>query len=176
MLYGEPELWHALMRKLTEVTVRYLTAQIEAGAQVVQLFDSWLGLLDAKTYRQHVLPYTSEIFARVKTFAPTIHFSTATGHLLPDIVTSGCDLVSVDWRIPIEKASTTAGPTLGLQGNLDPAILMTNPETIRHAAADLLEAMRNRPGYIFNLGHGLMPTTPVESLHVLTEFVQGAQR
>lgn len=176
MMIGQPALWHALMATLTEVTARYLEAQIQAGADVVQLFDSWLGLVGVEQYRSHVLPYTREVFSRLSAKAPLIHFSTGTAHLLPDIATSGCDLVSVDWRTPIEDAFTIVGDRIGVQGNLDPAVLLTNPATVREAGIDLLRRAGHRDGYIFNLGHGLQPDTPVESLHVLTETVQTFSR
>jgi uroporphyrinogen decarboxylase len=176
MMLGETRLWHALMAKLTDVTVRYLAAQIAAGAEVVQLFDSWLGILGIDEYRSHVLPYTREIFARLKGMAPTIHFSTGTGHLLSDITGTGCDLVGIDWRIPIETASTILGEAIGLQGNLDPAVLLAGDDTIERCARDLLERIGRRDGYIFNLGHGLHPETPVQGLELLTAFVQNWRR
>jgi uroporphyrinogen decarboxylase len=164
------------MAKLTEVTSRYLEAQIAAGADVVQLFDSWLGIVGVEEYRAHVLPYTREILARLKGKAPTIHFSTGTAHLLPDIAASGCDLVSVDWRIPIEAASAIVGDSVGLQGNLDPAVLLSGAEAVERSATGLLERIGQRPGYIFNLGHGLHPETPVENLEQLTRIVQSWRR
>jgi uroporphyrinogen decarboxylase len=176
LMLGQPRLWHDLMAKLTEVTSRYLEAQIAAGADVVQLFDSWLGIVGVEEYRAHVLPYTREILARLKGKAPTIHFSTGTAHLLPDIAASGCDLVSVDWRIPIEAASAIVGDSVGLQGNLDPAVLLSGAEAVERSATGLLERIGQRPGYIFNLGHGLHPETPVENLEQLTRIVQSWRR
>jgi len=176
MMLGRPDLWHRLMAKLTEITASYLEAQITAGTDVVQLFDSWLGLVGIKQYRELVLPYTRELFARLRGKAPLIHFSTGTWHLLPEIMASGCDLVSVDWRCAIEDAFALARDRIGVQGNLDPAVLLTDPETVQSAGQDLLQRAGHRDGFIFNLGHGLLPETPVESLHALTETVKAFRR
>jgi uroporphyrinogen decarboxylase len=174
MLYGEPELWHALMERLTAVTVDYLLAQVIAGADAVQLFDSWLGLLDLDTFRHAVLPYTQRIFAVVNPHAPTIHFSTGTDTLLEDIGQSGCHVVSLDWRTRISSAQSRLPEQVAIQGNLDPTLMLAPWPVIERAAGSLLNQARNRPGYIFNLGHGIIPETDPAKLAKLVTLVHHA--
>jgi uroporphyrinogen decarboxylase len=171
MMYGNPALWHGLMETLTEVTVRYLRGQIAAGADAVQLFDSWLGLLDPVSYEAFVLPYTSRIFAALRGLAPTIHFSTGTVGLLELIGQSGCDLVSVDWRLPLDVAWERIGPERGIQGNLDPALLFAPWEAVAGGAREVLRRANGRPGHIFNLGHGIHPETEADQLTRLAALV-----
>lgn len=173
MMYGRPDLWDALMTKLTDMTVRYLEGQVRAGADVVQLFDSWLGLVDAASYRKYVAPYTSEIFRRLRGSVPTVHFSTGTAHLLPDIAATNPSVVSIDWRVPIDEAWATIGYDKGIQGNLDPSMLMAPWETVGQAATEILDRAGGRPGHIFNLGHGLLPQTDPDQLLRLVELVHG---
>ena len=164
LMYGEPETWHALMDALTRVTTDYLRAQIGAGADAVQLFDSWLGLLDPDTYEAMALPYTRRIFAAMAPLAPAIHFSTGTASLLEQIGVSGCTSVSVDWRLPLDVAWDRLGPGLGIQGNLDPALLLASWPAVERGARDVLERAGERAGHIFNLGHGILPQTDPETL------------
>jgi uroporphyrinogen decarboxylase len=171
MLYGEPELWHALMERLTAVTADYLLAQVIAGADAVQLFDSWLGLLDLDTFRHAVLPYTQRIFAAVNPHAPTIHFSTGTDTLLEDIGQSGCQAVSIDWRTSISSAQSRLPEQVAIQGNLDPTLMLAPWPVIERAAGSLINQARNRPGYIFNLGHGIIPETDPAKLAKLVTLV-----
>ena len=173
LMYGDPETWHLLMGKLTEVVTRYLRAQIAAGADAVQLFDSWLGLLGTETYAEFVQPYTARIFADLRGLAPTIHFSTGTTHLLDGIAATGPDLVSVDWRLPIDAAWDRLAPGQGIQGNLDPTLLMGGWDVTRRAADDILRRTAGRPGHIFNLGHGILPETDPAVLEALTGHVHG---
>jgi uroporphyrinogen decarboxylase len=174
LMYGEPAVWHRLMDTLTEVTIRYLLGQARAGADVVQLFDSWLGLLDEATFREYVMPYTSRIFAAMRGTVPTVHFSTGTVQLLNAIGETGPDVVSVDWRLPIDAAWERLGHRTGIQGNLDPARLMAPWEVIRTGADDILRRVANRPGHVFNLGHGVMPDTDPDQLTRLVDHVHAA--
>lgn len=173
MMYGRPDLWHALMTKLTEITARYLEGQVRAGADVVQLFDSWLGLVDAESYRTSVAPYTGEIFRRLKGLVPTVHFSTGTSHLLADIAATDPSVVSIDWRVPLDQAWDILGSQRGIQGNLDPSLLLAPWENVASAATAILNRANGRPGHIFNLGHGLLPETDPDQLMRLVELVHG---
>ncbi len=173
LMYGDPETWHLLMEKLTEVVTRYLIAQIAAGADAVQMFDSWLGLVGTDTYAEFVQPYTARIFASLRGLAPTIHFSTGTVHLLDQIAATGPDLVSVDWRIPIDVAWARLKASQGIQGNLDPTLLMGGWDVTRRAADDILHRTGGRAGHIFNLGHGILPETDPGVLTELTSHVHG---
>jgi uroporphyrinogen decarboxylase len=171
MMYGQPDVWHGLMDKLTSVTQLYVRGQAEAGADVIQLFDSWLGLVGPDAYREFVEPYTARIFASLEGTARTIHFSTATSHLLADIRDTNPNMVSVDWRIPLSEAWETIGPDKGIQGNLDPTMLMAPWEVVERSARDILQQAGGRPGHIFNLGHGVLPQTDFVQLQRLAEFV-----
>ena len=173
MLYGAPELWHRLMETLTEVVIRYLRGQIAAGADAVQLFDSWLGLLDRVTYETYVLPYTTRIFAALQGLAPTIHFSTGTVALIDAIAAAGSDLVSVDWRLPLDEAWAHLGPTQGIQGNIDPTLLLAPFDVVAAASRDILDQAGGRPGHIFNLGHGILPETNPDTLRRAVDLVHG---
>lgn len=176
LMYGQPEVWHALMEKLTEVTVRYLVAQIKAGVNVVQLFDSWIGTLSPSVYRRFVFPYTQRIFQAVKeTGTPSIHFGTGTGTLLETMTEAGGDLMCVDWRFDLDEAWRRIGYERGIQGNLDPTLLLADWKTIENGVKDVLNRAAGRSGHIFNLGHGVLaPTEPamlkrvVEAVHTLS--------
>jgi uroporphyrinogen decarboxylase len=170
-MYGQPAVWHRLMETLTEVVIRYLRGQIEAGADAVQLFDSWLGLLGPDAYDEFVLPYTRRVFAALRGTAPTIHFSTGTVSLLEQIAGSGCDIVSVDWRLPLDLAWTRIGPDLGIQGNLDPTLALAPWPVVESGARDVLRRAAGRPGHVFNLGHGIVPATDPDTLTRLVELV-----
>lgn len=171
MMYGQPELWHELMSKITDVTIRYLKGQIAAGADAVQVFDSWLGLLDAEAYRASVAPYTARIFSALRGIAPTIHFSTGTVQLLAEIGKTGPDIVSVDWRLPLDVAWETLEHTTGIQGNLDPTILMAPWPVVEAASRDVLQRAGGRSGHVFNLGHGILPETNPDQLARVVELV-----
>src|SRR6266536_1306496 len=168
-MYGSPEVWHGLMDKLADAFARYLAGCVRAGADVIQLFDSWVGALSVGDYREFVAPYSARVLAAVE--APTIHFGTGTGHLLEEIAAAGGDVIGVDWRIPIDHAWELIGPERGVQGNLDPALLLGPWERVETAALRILEAVHGRPGHVFNLGHGVLPETDPGDLRRLVELV-----
>ncbi|MEA2682881.1 MAG: uroporphyrinogen decarboxylase [Chloroflexota bacterium] len=175
LMYSDPATWHRLMETLTEVTVRYLSAQVEAGAQVIQLFDSWVGALGRVEYEEYVLPYSTRIFSALQeTGVPTIHFGTSTAHILEQVASAGSDVVSVDWRIPLDEAWERIGPDRGIQGNLDPTVLMAPFEVVEREARKVLERAAGRPGHVFNLGHGVLADTPSDSLTRLVTVVHEA--
>jgi uroporphyrinogen decarboxylase len=172
LMYSDPALWHDLMDLLARVVRDYLNAQIAAGADAVQIFDSWIGAIDRRTYREFVLPHMKLIFDGLKG-APAIHFGTGTAALLDIQAEAGGDVIGVDWRISLTDASKLV-PGKPLQGNLDPAIMLTNPETIAREAKRIVEEGRALPGHIFNLGHGIYPEVPLENVEALVRAVQGA--
>jgi uroporphyrinogen decarboxylase len=172
LMYGQPEVWNALMNKLTEVVSRYLVAQIDAGVDVVQLFDSWVGALGPSAYKRFVQPYTRRIFQVVKqTGTPTIHFGTGTASLLELMAETGSDIVSVDWRVDLDEAWECIGYNLGIQGNLDPTLLLTSWNVVEQGMHDVLRRAQNRPGHIFNLGHGVLADTNPDMLRRLVDAV-----
>jgi uroporphyrinogen decarboxylase len=171
MLHGEPELWHRLMSTLTDVTISYLEAQVEAGAEMIQLFDSWAGALSIAAYETSVLPYSRRILEAVAaTGVPTIHFGTTTSHLLESMARCGSDVISVDWRLPLDEAWRRIGDH-AIQGNLDPGILLAPFDVVAREARQILTLAGGRPGHIFNLGHGVLPETSSDHLRRLAELV-----
>jgi uroporphyrinogen decarboxylase len=168
-MYAQPEVWHALMDKLADTFVAYLRAKVTAGADVIQLFDSWVGTLSAEDYEEFVAPYSARVLAAVD--VPTIHFGTGTTHLLPAMTEAGGDVIGLDWRIPIEGGWEIVGPDRGVQGNLDPALLLGPFERVAAAANRILDAVAGRRGHIFNLGHGVLPDTDPADLARLVELV-----
>ena len=171
-MYSEPAAFDSLLAKLAATMAGYLLAQIEAGVSAVQLFDSWVGALAVEDYDARVLPHTRSIFEALKSAGvPRIHFGTGTAGLLESIGASGPDIVSVDWRVPLDAAWERVGHARGIQGNLDPAVLLGPPEVVRERARDVLRRAAGRPGHIFNLGHGVLPSTPLENLQLLIETV-----
>jgi uroporphyrinogen decarboxylase len=172
LMYRNPASWDLLMTKFSDTILAYLKAQVGAGAQVVQLFDSWAGCLSPTDYQSHVLPYTQKIFKSLrKEGIPSIHFGTGTAGLLPLISEAGGDVVGVDWRVSLNGAWKSISTHAGIQGNLDPAALMAPLSVLMHKAADVLEEAGGRPGHIFNLGHGILPSTPEDSVKALADFV-----
>jgi uroporphyrinogen decarboxylase len=171
LMYGEPELWHRLLHTITDVTIEYLKGQADAGADAVQLFDSWLGLVGPKTYETHVLPYTTRIFGSLRGLLPAIHFSTGTTTLLRHIGASGCSAVSVDWRLPLDQAWERIGYDLGIQGNMDPTLVLAGWPAVEDGVRDILLRANGRPGHIFNLGHGILPATDPEILRQIVGYV-----
>jgi uroporphyrinogen decarboxylase len=172
LMYGQPEVWDALMNKLTEVVSRYLVAQINAGVDVVQLFDSWVGALGPSTYQRFVQPYTRKIFETIgQTGTPSIHFGTGTASLLKLMADAGGDVISVDWRVDLEEAWEHIGHDRGIQGNLDPTLLLTSWDVVEQGMYDVLRRANNRPGHIFNLGHGVLADTNPDMLRRLVESV-----
>jgi uroporphyrinogen decarboxylase len=172
LMYGQPEIWHALMNKLTEVVSRYMLAQISAGVDVVQLFDSWVGALGPSVYRRYVQPYSQRIFEAIKqTGTPSIHFGTGTASLLELMTEAGGDIISIDWRMDLDTAWARIGYDHGIQGNLDPTLLLTPWDVIEEGMHDVLQRAANRPGHIFNLGHGVLADTPPQMLRRLVDAV-----
>ena len=175
-MYSEPVAFDRLLAKLAATMAGYLLAQVAAGASAVQLFDSWVGALAVDDYETRVLPHTRSIFAALKSAdVPRIHFGTDTAGLLESIASAGPDIVSVDWRVPLDAAWDRVGHDHGIQGNLDPAVLLGPPELIRERARDVLRRAAGRPGHIFNLGHGVLPSTPLENLQLLVETVHESE-
>ncbi|MCF2526260.1 uroporphyrinogen decarboxylase [Yinghuangia soli] len=175
MMYGEPELWAALLDRLADITSQFLKVQIEAGASAVQLFDSWAGALSIADYRASVMPASAKVLASVASYdVPRIHFGVGTGELLGAMGEAGADVVGVDWRIPLDDAVRRIGPGKAVQGNLDPAVLFTPDATLRAKADEVLAAGRAAEGHIFNLGHGVLPNTDPERLTALVEHVHSA--
>lgn len=172
MMYHEPQLWQSIMRKLADTLAEYLLAQVRAGAQAVQLFDSWAGCLSPLDYREYVLPYSSVILRKVREAGvPVIHFGTGTADLLPLMREAGGDVLGVDWRTHLDDAWARIGPGVGIQGNLDPVALMAPWPILRERAKDILDRAARRPGHTFNLGHGILPNTPVDAVKALADFV-----
>ncbi len=172
LMYGQPQVWHALMEKLTEVVIRYLLAQIEAGVDVVQLFDSWVGALSPSVYQRFAQPYSQRILEAVKqTGAPSIHFGTSTASLLESMTGAGGDIISVDWRVDLDEAWERIGYERGIQGNLDPTLLLAPWEVIEDGMRDVLRRAAQRPGHIFNLGHGVLASTSPDVLRRLVDAV-----
>jgi uroporphyrinogen decarboxylase len=169
LMYGAPEVWHALMEKLTTTFVHYVRANEEAGADVIQLFDSWVGALSVDDYLEFVAPYSARILAALD--GPTIHFGTGTAHLLRTMAATGGDVIGLDWRIPLDAGWELAGHDHGVQGNLDPAVLLGPFERVEAETARILERAGGRPGHLFNLGHGVLPSTDPDSLGRLVELV-----
>ena len=168
-MYGAPEVWHALLDKLAQTFAGYLTACVEAGADAIQLFDSWVGALSVADYREFVEPYSQRVLEAVD--APTIHFATGDAHLLAERAAAGGDVISVDWRLPLDEAWERIGAERGIQGNLDPAVLLAPWERVEAAALDILERADGRSGHVFNLGHGVLPETNPDDLARLVTLV-----
>lgn len=172
MMYGDPELWADLLDRLAGITAAFLKVQIEAGASAVQLFDSWAGALAPADYRRSVLPASAKVFDAVAGYGvPRIHFGVGTGELLRPMAEAGADVVGVDWRVPMDEAARRVGPGKALQGNLDPTVLFAGPEAVETKAQEVLDAAAGLEGHIFNLGHGVMPSTDADALTRLVEYV-----
>jgi len=176
LMYGHPEDWHRLCEKLSRVVADFLVAQIDAGVDVVQVFDSWVGALDATDYREFALPHTRAIFDAIGTRVPTIHFGTGTSTILEELRDAGGDVIGVDWRIPIDEAWERIGTTHAVQGNLAPTLLLGPPARMLQQTDAVLRRIGGRPGHIFNLGHGILPSTPVEHVQMLAHYVHTASR
>jgi uroporphyrinogen decarboxylase len=171
-MYNQPAAFERLLAKLAATMSGYLAAQMEAGASAVQLFDSWVGALAVEDYQERVLPHTRAIFdALAPSGIPRVHFGTHTAGLLELIASAGPDIVSLDWRVPLDRGWERVGFERGIQGNLDPTVLLGPAELVRERARDILRRAGGRPGHIFNLGHGVLPETPLENLQLLIETV-----
>jgi uroporphyrinogen decarboxylase len=171
LMYQHPAAWHRLCERLSSIVGDYLVAQIEAGVDAVQVFDSWVGALNGSDYREFVLPHTSRIFALVDGRVPTIHFGTGTASILGEMREAGGDVIGADWRIAIDEAWTRIGADRAIQGNLDPTLLFGPEDRLTRAAEEVLARVGGRPGHIFNLGHGILPGTPVEHVQHLARVV-----
>lgn len=172
LMYKEAEAWTLLMEKLTDLTIVYLQSQVETGIQAIQLFDSWIGALSEEDYRQYVLPYSKKIFESLKdTNVPLIHFGTNTAGMLESFASVEADVIGVDWRISLDKAWNIIGTDKALQGNLDPVLLTSDWDVIKKHVDHMFEILPKREGYIFNLGHGILQTTPVENAERLVEYI-----
>jgi uroporphyrinogen decarboxylase len=172
MMYREPQTWHGLMSKLADAFSRYVRAKVRAGADVIQVFDSWVGALSPADYDEFVAPYSARVLASVD--VPTIHFGTGTAALLGAMRDAGGDVIGLDWRIPLDRGWDDVGEERGVQGNLDPAVLLGPWDRVEAATRDVLERARGRRGHIFNLGHGVLPQTDPAALTRLAQLVQKA--
>ncbi len=172
LMYGDPPAWHRLADRLATVVADYLVGQIEAGVDAVQVFDSWVGALNAEDYREFAQPHTRTVFRAIEgRGVPTIHFGVSTGAILPAMREAGGDVMGADWRIPLDEAWARIGADRGIQGNLDPTLLLGPRDRLLRGVSDVLTRAAGRRGHIFNLGHGILPSTPVENVQAVARFV-----
>jgi len=172
LMYSDPQTWHALMTKLARLVTDYLIAQVDVGAQAIQLFDSWVGALSPDDYREYVLPHSQLVLGEVSaTGVPVIHFGTDTATLLALMKDAGGDVIGLDWRTPLNWGWEQLGPDTAVQGNLDPAALFAPRPELERRVRTILEQAAGRPGHIFNLGHGILPETPVANVKAVVEMV-----
>jgi uroporphyrinogen decarboxylase len=173
MMYNSPAEWDALMRKLVAVTSEYSAEQVRAGADVIQIFDSWVGCLSVEDYRRYVLPHVARMVEDLqKTGAPIIYFGTDSATLLPAMKETRAEVIGLDWRIPLDQGWQRLDHACAVQGNLDPVLLFAEWKELKSRAQDILRRASGRPGHLFNLGHGILPETPVENVKNLARFVQ----
>ena len=174
MMYLSPAVWDELLRKLVAVTAEYSAEQVRAGADAIQIFDSWVGCLSVEDYRRYVLPHTTKLIQTLqkKTGVPIIYFGTDSATLLPSMQETGAEVIGLDWRIPLDEGWRSLGFRGAVQGNLDPVVLFARWKEVRSRAEDILRRAGGRPGHIFNLGHGILPETPVDNVKALAKFVQ----
>ncbi len=171
LMYREPDAWHLLMEKLTDMVIVYLGAQIEAGVQAVQVFDSWVGCLSPADYREFVLPHQKRLMASLDPAVPHVHFAFGASHLLPLVAEAGGDVLGLDWRTDIGTAWKALDYAPAIQGNLDPVALYGSREYLKRRVTEILAGAENRSGHIFNLGHGILPNTPVDNVKYLIDLV-----
>jgi uroporphyrinogen decarboxylase len=177
LMYGAPAAWHRFCDLLADIAGDYLVAQIEAGADAVQVFDSWVGALNAHDYREFVMPHTRRIFDTLAAHdVPAIHFGVGTGAILGELREAGGQVIGADWRIPLDEAWNVIGPDRAIQGNLDPTLLLGPLDRVFAATDDVLARAGGRRGHVFNLGHGILPTTPVEHVQALARYVHQKTR
>ena len=177
LMYGHPGAWHRFAELVADLIGEYLVAQVEAGVDAVQVFDSWVGALNARDYREFILPHTRRIFEKVAPLGvPAIHFGVGTGAILAELREAGGDVIGIDWRTPLDEAWQRVGSERAVQGNLDPTVLLAPLDRIITAADDVLERASGRPGHIFNLGHGILPATPLEHVQALARYVHQKTR
>jgi len=173
MMYLSPDVWDQLMQKLVAVTSEYAAEQVKAGADAIQIFDSWVGCLSVEDYRRYVLPRTTELVKKLqKTGAPVIYFGTDSATLLPSMQETGAEVIGLDWRIPLDEGWRSLGYKAAVQGNLDPVLLFAGWKELKQRAEEILQRAGGRPGHIFNLGHGILPETPVENVKSLAKFLR----
>ena len=171
-MYAQPRAWHRLCEHLASTVAEYMLAQVEAGAQAIQIFDSWAGALSRQDYREFAMPHTRRIFDALSgAGVPLIHFGVGTAAILRDLTEAGGDVIGVDWRLPIDEAWSVIGRDRAIQGNLDPTLLLGSADRLFAAAADVLRRANGAPGHIFNLGHGVLPSTPLERVQELARYV-----
>jgi len=171
LMYSNPRAWHRLCDMLSSIVAEYMKAQIEAGVQAVQIFDSWVGALSSADYREFVMPHTRKIFHAIAGLVPAIHFGTGTALILRDMREAGGDVIGADWRIPLDEAWERIGTDRAIQGNLDPTLLLAPLDRMLAGADAVLERAAGRPGHIFNLGHGILPMTSVDHVQALAQHV-----
>jgi len=172
MMYAQPDVWNALMDKLADMIISYMKSHVNAGAQAMQIFDSWIGALSQEDYRRYVYPTMQKIFDGLKDVdVPKILFGVGTGHLLPQFAELQTDVIGLDWRTPINEGRQKIGSQFAVQGNLDPVYLLAPKDVLEAEAARILDLGMEQPGYVFNLGHGIFPEVPVEAIQHLTQFV-----
>ncbi|HEX7248403.1 MAG TPA: uroporphyrinogen decarboxylase [Actinomycetota bacterium] len=174
LMQGDPATWHALMRALVTIVLPHLLAQAEAGAQALQVFDSWVGALDRDDYRRSVQPHMRELFTHLEAElddVPVIHFGVGTGELLGEMAASGGDVIGIDWRVPVDEGWDRVGHDRAVQGNLDPAVIGAPWETVERKTRDILDRVSGNDGHVFNLGHGVLPDTPPDTLARVVELV-----
>ncbi|HKV36184.1 MAG TPA: uroporphyrinogen decarboxylase [Pyrinomonadaceae bacterium] len=171
LMYNDSGAWHAMMSTIAASLVKYLNAQIDAGAQAVQLFDSWVGCLSPDDYREFALPHTRAVIQNIKPGVPVIHFGTGTATLLELMREAGGDVIGLDWRVRLDEGWRRVGHDVAVMGNLDPVALFAERDVLLGQAKRVLDQAGGRPGHIFNLGHGILPETPVENVIALVEFV-----
>jgi uroporphyrinogen decarboxylase len=173
MMYSAPAAWNELMTKLVAVTAEYSADQVRAGADTIQIFDSWVGCLTVEDYRRYVLPHVTVLVKRLqKTGVPIICFGTDSATLLPSMKETGAEVIGLDWRIPLDTGWQIIGRSGAVQGNLDPVLLFADWKELKSRAEDILRRAAGRPGHIFNLGHGILPETPVENVKALCAFIR----
>lgn len=176
LMHDDPRTFHLLMEKLTDMAVAYLDAQARHGAEALQVFDSWVGILSTDDYQEFVLPHMKRLFASLTSKVPTIHFGVDTFHLLPFMTEAGGTVIGVDWRVPIDEAWPLLGPDRAIQGNLDPTALFGSRDRIAAQVATIMDCAGGAKGHIFNLGHGVLPETPVENVEFLVDCVHSLRR
>jgi uroporphyrinogen decarboxylase len=171
LMFNDPGAWHAMMALISRALAKYLNAQVAAGAQAVQLFDSWVGCLSPDDYRQYVLPHTRDVIRGVTPGVPVLHFGTGTGALLELMREAGGDVIGIDWRVRLDEAWARVGHDVAIMGNLDPVALYAGVDHVKIEAKRILDQAGGRAGHIFNLGHGILPTTPVDNVLALVNAV-----
>ena len=175
-MYAQPAAWHDLCERFAAMVADYLRAQVDAGVQALQVFDSWAGQLSRADYREFAQPHTKSIFDRIADLdVPTIHFGVGTSAILQDLAEAGGHVIGVDWRLPLDEAWERIGFDRGIQGNLDPTLLLAPVDRLLAKATDVLQRANRRPGHIFNLGHGVLPMTPLEHVQELAAHVHRYQ-